>query len=212
MSKLKVWDAHINDLKTCVNDIKYVDDSSLWEKCQRSGEDSKLQQATDQAVEWSDKNNMDINADKTKYMEIYFGRSPLSLHPITIGGSEIEQVSVFKLLGLMINNKLTWHDHIDYICRKASKRIYFLVLMKRANKSASDIVHTYVAIIRSVLEYVCIVWHPVLTKHQSDQIEHIQKRSLKIAFPDHSYHDALLTCNLETLYGRRESMCKKIFQ
>jgi len=203
---------HINDLKTVVHDIKYVDDSSLWEKCQRSGKDSQLQEATNQALEWTDKNNMMINTDKTKYMEIYYGRTPLTLHPITIKENKIEEVPVFKLLGLMINNKITWHDHVEFMCGKASRRIYFLVLLKRAGKSSTDIIDTYMAIIRSVLEYVCIVWHPGLNKQQSDQIEHIQKRSLGIAHPDLSYHDVLTATKLDTLWARRESMCKTFYE
>ena len=28
-------------------------------------------------------------------------------------------VEKVKYLGVYLNNKLTWHDHIDYICNKA---------------------------------------------------------------------------------------------
>ena len=130
---------------------------------------------------------------------------------VTMNGSQIDKVNVFKLLGLHVNDKLTWHEHIDHICSKASRRIYFLILLKRAGKSPSDVVDTYISIIRSVLEYACIVWHPGLTKHQSEQIEHIQKRSLSIAYPEFDYNEALNKTNLETLFQRRENMCKQFF-
>ncbi len=202
---------HINDLQTCVNNIKYVDDASMWEGCHVSGIDSHLQEAADETLAWADKNDMGVNTDKTKYMEIYFGRKDLALAPITMNGSEIDKVQVFKLLGVHVNDRLTWHEHIDYICSKASRRIYFLILLKRAGKSSMDIVDTYVSIVRSILEYACIVWHPGLTKYQSEQIEHIQKRCLNIAHPDLSYDDALIQSNLERLVDRRENMCKKFF-
>ncbi len=112
----------------------------------------------------------------------------------------------------MISNTITWHDHVHSICSKSSKRIYFLILLKRAGKSPSDIVDTYTSIIRSVLEYVCIVWHPGLTQHQSDQIEHIQKRCLSIAHPSLGYKEALLECGLDTLSDRREAMCQNFFK
>ena len=49
-------------------------------------------------------------------------------------------VENFKLLGVIINNKLNWNDHTDYICEKASQLVYFLILLKGASKQASDIV------------------------------------------------------------------------
>ncbi len=60
-------------MKTICNDEKYVDDSTLWESCNRSGSDSNMQTAADQADEWTNKNNMELNTDKTKGMSIYFG-------------------------------------------------------------------------------------------------------------------------------------------
>ncbi len=89
------WSNHflinINDLQTVVNGVKYVDDSSLWEAYHKSGSDSHLQEAADQASAWTVK-TMQANTDKTKYMEIYFGTVPLTLQPIVINDSEIHQV------------------------------------------------------------------------------------------------------------------------
>ena len=72
---------------------------------------------------------MMINTDKTNYMQIYYGIIPLKLESITIKENIIE-VSVFKLLGLMMNNKITWHNHVEYMCGKASIRIYMFGAIK----------------------------------------------------------------------------------
>ncbi len=81
----------------------------------------------------------------------------------------------------MINNKLTWHDHLEYISSKASRRIYLLCILRRAGKPPTDIIRVYTSVIRSVLEYACDVWHSGLNKEQSDTLEHLQKRALKHA-------------------------------
>jgi hypothetical protein len=203
---------HINDLKTICHHVKFVDDAALWEICDRAGEQSKIQKAADQASEWTQKNLMEENTDKTKELVIYFGKKELAIKPITMRGAEIERVHVFKELGLMINDKLTWEDHIDYICRKASLRLYFLTLLKRAGSKPEDIKDVYVSIIRSVLEYVCEVWHPDLTVAQAHCLEHIQKRALDIAYSDLGYLDALKEAKLEALEVRRESHCKSFFE
>ncbi len=54
--------------------------------------------------------------------------------------------------------------NIWLMCGKISKRIYFLVLLKRRGRSPSDIIDTHKVIIRSVLECAFIVWYLVLTK------------------------------------------------
>ena len=68
------------------------------------------------------------------------------------------------------------------------------------------------ACIRSVLEYACQVFHGGLTKEQSELLESIQKRALRIIIPQLSYAEALAELNLNSLSDRRENMCKQLFE
>ncbi len=203
---------HINDLKTDCKHIKYVDDSILWECCSCTGEDSIMQTSADQAVHWTLENKMTLHCDKIHEAIIYFGHKPHNLKPIIMGGKEVHQVTTFKSLGLIFNDKLTWHDHIDAICSKASQRIFSIILLRRAGRPPKDLVDIYCSTIRSVLEYAAEVWHPGLTKHQSECLEHIQKRILKIVYPDLDYECAMSISGLETLYIRRENICRSFFK
>ena len=202
---------HINNLKTACNSVKYVDDTTIWECCDRLGTDSKIQVAANQTLLWCTENNMKINTDKTKEMLINFSKSSININPIKFNDTELEQVKNTKLLGVIINNTLSWADHVNYICTKASKRIYFLRLLKRASIPSVEIVNVYCSIIRSLLEYDCEIWHTGLTKQQTKQIEVLQKRALKIAFPETSYDPALILGNIPTLENRRQDRCKKFF-
>ena len=65
--------------------------------------------------------------------------------------------------------------------------------------------------IRSILEYACQVWHCGLTKSQSDEIENVQRRCLRIIFRELSYKDALQITELELLSTRREKSVIKLF-
>ncbi len=144
-------------MKTICDYEKYVDHTTLWESCSRSGSDSNMQTVADQVVEWMYKNNMELNTDKTKGLSIYFEHKDLKIVPIKLNVNEIECVSFFKLLGIMINDTITWNNNIDYICGKASHRMYFLILLKQAGKSTSDIVSVFCSLIRSILEDACEV-------------------------------------------------------
>ena len=44
------------------------------------------------------------------------------------------------LLGLTINDTLTWNDHVEELVKKASKKLYFLIQLKRAHVPTSDLV------------------------------------------------------------------------
>ena len=202
---------HVNDLKTDCQDTKYVDDGTFWEGCHSDGHDSVIQTAADQSDNWIKENNMAANTTKSKEALINFGKSEPSFPRITLGGKELELVDVFKLLGVFFNSKLTWHDQVSYMCGKASRRLYFLYLLKKAGRKPEDILDVYVSTVRSVLEYAMELWHPGLTRQQSQEIEQIQHRALRIAYSNIELDEALQLSGLETLEERREARCKVFF-
>jgi len=89
--------------------------------------------------------------------------------------------------------------------------------IKRSGACIDDMLHFVFhflkTVIRSVLEYACPVWHNSLTNEQSDQLECIQKRALKIicgsSFID--YEHMCFLYNLPSLSEHRETICKRFF-
>ena len=140
------------------------------------------------------------------------GRKDLALPQLLINGEPVTRVSQCKLLGVTLTNTLSWDENIDQICSKASQRIYLLCLLRRSGVSPQDILHVYTSMIRPVLEYACEVWHTQLTVEQSDALEHIQKRAMSIAYPDKHYTEALTDSRLESLYVRRDRICRSFFK
>jgi hypothetical protein len=157
--------------------------------------DSSLQSASAQLYDWSDLNGMVINEKKTKEMLIHFGtlvsKLEVSLVKIFINNIEIERVETFKLLGVVFSSGLSWNHHVSYMLNKISKRYYIIYQMVKVGVTSSDIITVYCSMIPSVLDYACSLWHCGLTQAQSRDIEEVQKRCLKIVFPDLSYNDAL---------------------
>ena len=51
--------------------------------------------------------------------------------PLTVGGSVIERVVTYKLLGVYISDDLSWNVHIEHIVKKANKRLYALHALKK---------------------------------------------------------------------------------
>ena len=49
--------------------------------------------------------------------------------PIVLGNNTVECVTTYKLLGIIISNDLKWNEHIDYVSKKAVKRLYSLRIL-----------------------------------------------------------------------------------
>ena len=59
----------------------------------------------------------------------------------------------------------------------------------------------------AVLEYASQEFHASLPGDLSDQIERIQKRALRIVYPDLSYREALGDANLMSLFEQNGGCC-----
>ena len=108
----------------------------------------------------------------------------------------------------MLNDDLSWADHIDYVVKKANSRLYALRLLKKAGLNVKDLVSMYTSFIRIRIEYASPAW-AALTTNQSDTTKSIQKTALRIIFPELSYHDALDLSRLEMPSTRRHCTSKQ---
>ena len=70
----------------------------------------------------------------------------------------------------------------------------------------------YCSNVHPILEYAAPVWHPGLTQEHTDDLERIQIRAMKIAFPDLNYIFALNKSNIPTLEVHGVSLCHNMFQ
>jgi hypothetical protein len=102
-------------------------------------------------------------------------------------------------LCVVLTSDLKWTTHVNHICSKVSKWLFALRLLRRNGVRPQDLRRAYCRFVRPVPEHACPVWHSSLPKVLSDQIEHIQKRALKIILPNMSYRDSLSDLKLPTL-------------
>ena len=125
----------VNDLKVSDDSVKFVDDTTLWEIITSAqSSTSVLQAQISECSSWAAKNNMKLNPTKTKEIRVCFSTYDTeALPPLTIDGCIISVVSHAKLLGLITSKDLKWVLHVDFICKKAAKRLYALRLLKRSS-------------------------------------------------------------------------------
>ena len=95
----------------------------------------------------------------------------------SINNTTLEWVDAFRYLGVTINNKLKWEDHISEVTAKASG---ILNLLRRTMWGCHRDAKTraYAALVHPILEYSVPVWAPHEQKHV-DTMEKEQRRAAR---------------------------------
>jgi uncharacterized spore protein YtfJ len=211
---------HINDLPLIISPINqededislFMDDTTLSEVIDITQHVSNCpivnsQRNVDNILQFTRNQNMELNSKKCKEMLVDFRKVKTIIPAIAIGGDIFTRVKSFKLPGIWIDDDLKWNTNTVYIIKRAVKRLYLLKVLKGYNAAMEDLKAFYTGVIRSVLEYGAQIWNGNLTVEQSNDIERLQKRALRIILPGMSYDHALRQSNLKTLKERRDVMC-----
>ena len=151
---------------------------------------------------------MKLNTDKSKYMIVNFATKYQANTRLKMEDNLLEQVQQTRLLGVIIDQKLSWQANTNFIIQKAYKRMSLLHRLYDFAVPVQDLVEIYVLYIRSVLQSLAVVWNSSLTQEQEKELERVQKVALRIILKDQyeSYENALLVCSLLTLKDRREAL------
>jgi hypothetical protein len=150
----------INDLKLMdITHWKYIDDTTV--------KSNKLEM-------WNLQNKFQLNVLKCKELLFEFHRNRVSFDNIHLLAGCPNLVRQAKIIGVTVSDDLRWSTHVLNIIKKANKRIFFIVQLKRAKIPAKEILNFYCCCVRPVLEYACEVFHFALPKYLSDNIERVQ--------------------------------------
>jgi hypothetical protein len=199
----------IDSLRAACLTHKFVDDTTVTEILNRRAT-SQMQTIIDDLVEQATHTAMNVNGKKTKEMLVgTVSRDPPP--PLMLGGATVDRVTTFKLLGVHVSDDLRWQQHVDAISSKAASRLWFLRQLKRSGAPIEDLLCFYKTVVRPVLEYACPVWHSSLTKGQTNALESLQKRAMRIVFGHGDYQAATIIADIDTLQTRRETLSAKFF-
>ena len=167
-----------------------------------------MQNNLDYISNWTTENLMSLNAAKCDYM--IFSRSKENFSTrLTINDVKLDRVNTSKILGVWIEDNLSWSRNCKEICIKAYSRLQMLTKLKYVGVNIEDLLEIYCLYIRSIVEYCSVAFHSSLTSENNDKLERIQKTCLKVILGDMyiDYPSALEMSGLDTLYNRREKRC-----
>ena len=177
----------INDLFSCIssetNIALYADDTKIWRRINMFADHFGLQADINKLYDWSLNNKMVFHPRKCKALSVSMQRNVLDNLPFNIfiyelNGTLIDYVQSQSDLGVKVNSKLTWGQHLDDLISKANSR---LGLLKRTCHFSNDKRQKrafYLAMVRSIFEHCSQVWSPQYTTHIL-KCEIVQKRAIK---------------------------------
>lgn len=195
--------------------LLYADDLKIFKKIKNVLDASALQRDLNRFLQWCDVNQLYLNTKKCNVISFTRKRSKIEFG-YSVEGVLLTRLRMVKDLGILMDEKLTFSKHVDYIIAKAYSMLGFVIRTCRDFKNVNTLKSLYFAHVRSYLEYASVVWHP----YQStfiDRIESIQKKFLMFALrrtvkrdENHKlppYIDRCESINIEPLARRRINAC-----
>lgn len=149
--------------------VAFADDTALFYKADSIAELQRMMQDDINALRWWFTNHLMVMSPKTKYIIFSLRKNllfttPLKYHEIncnldihTCKCQYLEQVDKIKYLGLWVDSKLSWKEHISYLKVKLIKYIRIFYLMRSV--CYPNLMRTiYYALINSKIEYGLEIW------------------------------------------------------
>ncbi|KAL2102811.1 hypothetical protein ACEWY4_001979 [Coilia grayii] len=130
--------------------IKFVDDTTVVGLISNE-DDLAYREEVYQLINWCNRNNLQLNVNKTKEITVDFRKQHPTHTPLTINGSAVESVKSTTFLGVHITDDLTWTTNTTSLVKKAQTRLHFLRRVRRADLPTSAFTTFYRGVIDSIL-------------------------------------------------------------
>lgn len=192
---------YINELNvvTSFKTILFADDTCLV----ASGKNNTwLEKETNLKLKkintWFLANKLTINYNKTNFMVINGNKSRRYNFKLMMGENILKQVTSVKYLGVIMDEKMSWKNHIETIKTKLS-RACNVVYKLRYIVPLKTLICVYYSLVYSHLNYAILSWGSTC-KSNLESLYTLQKKFLKIMlFHDQRYSTDLLFSKLKLL-------------
>ena len=175
---------YINDLSFHVDkDIfvwSYADDTTIVCHAKTNTElEAKMNTCLSQVHQWYNENQLLVNSTKSSFMVLGTHKSVLKSSNINIlfDRQPLTHCSTNKLLGIMIDEHINFHDHIQYLKSKVSSKIG-LIHRLRSTLPLSSLKTIYLSTIQPIFDYCITVWGP-FSKENLKIVQRLQNRSAR---------------------------------
>ena len=216
---------YINDITDIaegldVNLKLFADDAKLYSSFSfNSNSSSNLMTACHNLTQWAETWQLQIASEKCFVHRVtnrdsHIEQTVNCKSPYTLDNNLLNWSKETRDLGIIIDSKLTFNQHISSMCHKAHTRAK-LILRSFTSRDRSILTKAFITYVRPLLEYCTPVWSPHNIGN-INKVEGVQRRFTKSmnGLSSLSYISRLHELSLETLESRRLKqdlvMCYKI--
>ena len=186
------WKAYADDFKICAYEVmdEAVGDSS-WEVLQRD-----LDEVHQRGMDCS----LCLSTDKCEVM--HFGGREAQHSTYTLAGHRLKSASIYKDLGVWVDNKLKFHHHARVVAGRAGG-IMSNLLRSTVCREANFMISLYTSHIRPAMDYCCCLWN-VGYLGDVRLLESVQRRWTREIgrLRERSYGERLKLLGLHSVHGR----------
>ena len=179
-----LFNIYINDLLLFIQDsdiCNYADDTTIY-TCNKNLDNivHKLENDCKIALKWFADNFMKLNADKCHLLVL--GQRCDDPVTVRIGSANVVNSYEEKLLGVQIDSKLSFENHVSKLCQKASNKLYALARIS-PYMDQRKLRALMRAFITSQFQYCPLIWM-FHSRQLNKKINKIQERALRIIYKD----------------------------
>ena len=116
---------YINDISESSEILKFflfADDTTVYFSDKTNdGTEDLLNRELAKVSTWLAANKLSLNVKKSNFLHFHHGRCKKPSLKLKLNGTDVEEKTVTKYLGVLIDNKLSWKHHIEHVKVKLSK-------------------------------------------------------------------------------------------
>ena len=199
----------VGDLYTARKDdsysmVQYADDANIIIPLNDTKEEyinEIISEQLDKVQTWCVLNKQELNSTKTKIMISVRDNSIYRFHNFH------NITNSLRILGLHVNSRINWDDHVNELCKKSAQRLHLLRTIKPFVEQ-QELHDVYTAVIRAQADYCCPVFVKLSSKLM-ERLRRIEKRAHRIIFAD---SHLTCSCEIDGFQRRRESLSVKLME
>ena len=201
--------------------LKFVDDGMMMSKINmdsavfdpggkvKTKHDIQSQNLFRRVVAKAEGRGMVVNKGKTKILcisdaQTYKAESFL----LDSEGTEIQSGRSLKVLGFHMDSRPSAHAHVAALRTRMRDTVWILRHLRLAGFTQEELATVYKTVVRPILDYCAVIYHPMLNDEQDQAVERLQAQALKCIYGyKESYASMREKAGVTTHRARRIELC-----
>jgi hypothetical protein len=209
-----LFNIFINDICDSIYYSKYLlfaDDLKIYRNTNNAHDCKLLQSDINSVQNWCFQKGITLTVGKTTI--ISFTRKTFGFHfNYKLSNNPILRCQCVKDLGVLLDSKLYFHHHVDYISAQGLKMLGLIRYITSSFSAPHSLSVLYTTLIRPKLEYASVAWNSI-TSTDSSKLKRVQIKFATLyhsrfcaGFCGSNYEGTLSTLNISTLHSRRKHL------